>query len=181
MEFETKYYGGDNYTFSSYSPSSFHISPPPVHYPHSMITPCTDIMDCPQPAVQTKMKKCMALKGLLVDDWSVKFHKSQFISLLDSRKVAFGIAVQDLNRILLESIFTDTERKRIKKLRYQGRNNKAAHTLRIKNKSREYELNFDLYRLEEVRKDLCSEKEHLANEISFYKTALSSLDFKTSN
>ena len=175
MEFETKYYTGENQTFSQYSPSSFH-SPAPLHYSQTMVTPFTENIDCPQPAVQTKLKKCMALKGLLIDDWSVKFHKTQFISLLDSRKVAFRIAVQDLNKILLESIFTDTERKRIKKLRYQGRNNKAAHTLRLKNKSRDYELYFDLYRLQQDRIALSIEKESLAKEISFYKTALTSID-----
>ena len=174
-----KYYNGDNHTFSSYSPSTFNILPAPLHYPHSMVSPFTENIDCPQPAVQTKMKKCMTLKGLLVDDWNVKFHKAQFISLLDSRKVAFNIAVQDLNKILLESIFTDTERKRIKKLRYQGRNNKAAHTLRIKNKGREHALFYDLYRLQQARNALSIEKDNLASEISFYKTALT--DFNHSN
>ena len=129
------------------------------------------LSDYPRAAYETKLSKCFALKDLLVDNWHFRLHKASFISLLDSHKVAFSIAVQDLNRILEEGIFTDTERKRIKKLRYQGRNNRAAQTLRIKNKHRENALSFDLYQLEQTRRSLQIEKENLSREILFYRKA----------
>ena len=132
-----------------------------------------ELSDYPRPAYETKLAKCIALKGLLVENWHLMLHKVPFISLLDSHKVAFSIAVQDLNRILQESVFSDTERKRIKKLRYQGRNNRAAQTLRIKNKHRDSTLSSDLYQLEKARKSLQIEKEHLSREILFYRNALS--------
>ena len=125
-----------------------------------------------QPILQNKLKKCLTLKDLLVDNWQVKIYKSQFISLLDSHKVAFKIGVQDLNKILQCSVFSESERKRIKKLRYQGRNNEAAKTLRIKNKKRETELHVSLSELEQTRVDLRKEKERLKQEINYYQSAL---------
>ena len=129
------------------------------------------LSDYPRAAYETKLAKCNALKDLLVENWHLRLHKVPFISLLDSHKVAFSIAVQDLNRILQESMFTDTERKRVKKLRYQGRNNRAAQTLRIKNKHRDDALSYDLFQLEQIKESLQNEKERLSREILFYQKA----------
>ena len=95
-----------------------------------------------------------------------------FISLVDKQKVAFNLGVRKLNEILESGFFTSEEERMIKKLRYQGRNNLAAKTMRDKYRIKDEEVEKEIEILKQERLSLQQEKENLTRIIRSYKIAM---------
>lgn len=117
--------------------------------------------------------KCETAAPILKNDWSVLLPKCRdFISLVDKQKVAFNLGVRKLNEILESGFFTSEEERMIKKLRYQGRNNLAAKTMRDKYRIKDEEVEKEIEILKQERLSLQQEKENLTRIIRSYKIAM---------
>ena len=79
---------------------------------------------------------------------------------------------KELNTITSSGFFSEEEKRAIKKMRYQGRNNMAAKAMREKRKVVELKDQQDLHLLEQEKRNLIDEMEQLKEEIAFYKRHL---------
>ena len=117
--------------------------------------------------------KCEIAVPILKNEWSVLLPKCRdFISLIDKQKVAFNLGVRKLNQILESGFFTSEEERMIKKLRYQGRNNLAAKTMREKYRMKDEVVEKEIEILQQERQSLIQEKEDLTRIITSYKIAM---------
>ena len=136
-----------------------------------------NFLGLPESISQEDMKylklKCETAVPILKNDWSVLLPKCRdFISLIDKQKVAFNLGVRQLNEILESGFFTSEEEKMIKKLRYQGRNNLAAKTMREKYRMKDEVVEKEIEELKHERLSLIQERENLIKIITSYKIAM---------
>ena len=117
--------------------------------------------------------KCEAATPILKNNWEVLLPKcTDFVTLVDKKKVSFDIGIRDLNNILISGFFTSEEERLIKKLRYQGRNNLAAKTMREKYRMKDEQSESEIEDLRQERDNLIHEKEQLISSIVSYRNAI---------
>ena len=112
-----------------------------------------------------KIEKCNYSEKILDSNWRSEFVETPFLDLLDVQKVAFDISLQELNLMLKNGLFTLEEKNYIKRVRHQGKNNKAAQRLRNKNRQQNQAMKRIIYELEAEKNLLIQEKEHLIQQL----------------
>ena len=116
-----------------------------------------------------KGEKCSCAQKLLQSNWNLEFVETPFLDLLDIQKVAFDISLQELNQILKNGPFTLEEKNYIKRIRHQGRNNKAAQRLRSKNRQQNEVIKRNIDGLKCEKNFLIQEKEQLIEQLDNYE------------
>lgn len=116
-----------------------------------------------------KAEKCNCAKKLLHSDWDSEFVETPFLDLLDIQRIAFDISLQELNQILKNGPFTLEEKNYIKRIRHQGRNNKAAQRLRSKNRQQNEIMKRNIDGLKHEKNLLVQEKEHLIEQVDIFQ------------
>ena len=116
-----------------------------------------------------KGEKCNCANKLLHSNWESEFVEKPFLDLLDTQKVAFDISLQELNQILKNGPFTLEEKNYIKRIRHQGRNNKAAQRLRSKNRQQNQVMKLNIDGLKHEKDLLVQEKEHLIEQLDNFE------------
>ena len=117
------------------------------------------------PTYQIMIDKCNYAERILDSNWRSVFVETPFLDLLDVRKVAFDVPLQELNKILKNGPFTLEEKNYIKRIRHQGKNNKAAQRLRSKNRQQNQAMKKTIYDLKVEKNFLIQEKEHLVRQL----------------
>ena len=118
-------------------------------------------------------RKCHVSRSILRENWNILLYKSSdFLTIVDKDKVAYHVTSKELNTITSSGFFSEEEKRAIKKMRYQGRNNMAAKAMREKRKVVELKDQQDLHLLEQEKRNLIDEMEQLKEEIAFYKRHL---------
>ena len=118
-------------------------------------------------------RKCHVSRSILRENWNILLYKSSdFLTIVDKDKVAYHVTSKELNTITSSGFFSEEEKRAIKKMRYQGRNNMAAKAMREKYKAVELKDQQDLHLLEQEKRNLIDEMEQLKEEIAFYKRHL---------
>ena len=120
-----------------------------------------------------KEEKCSCAFKLLYSFWQQEIHRSPFLKLLDPQKIAFDISLQELNQILKNGPFTLEEKTFIKRIRHQGRNNKAAQRLRNKTRQQNSVMRQSIAGLRQEKIELMGQKEHLIAQVVYYQGLLS--------
>ncbi|KAI6660936.1 hypothetical protein LOD99_13660 [Oopsacas minuta] len=117
--------------------------------------------------------KCETAVLILKADWAILLPKCRdFLSLVDKQKVSFDISVRKLNEILESGFFTAEEERLIKKLRYQGRNNLAAKSMRERYRVKDEVIQNEIEVLRQEKQFLIQEKASLTHIIMSYKSAI---------
>ena len=127
---------------------------------------------------QIKLEKCNYAEKILDSNWRSEFIETPFLDLLDVQKVAFDIPLQELNKILKTDSFTLEEKNYIKRLRHQGRNNKAAQRLRSKNRQQNEGMKKIIYDLEVEKNLLIQERENLIQQLISFERYFSNSEDK---
>ena len=83
--------------------------------------------------------------------------------------MAYHVTSKELSNITSSGFFSDEEKKAIKKMRYQGRNNMAAKAMREKYKAIEVKDQREVQLMQQEKIKLLDEMEQLELEIAFYK------------
>ncbi|KAI6647117.1 hypothetical protein LOD99_8854 [Oopsacas minuta] len=121
------------------------------------------------PKDREKGEKCISAKKFLQPQWHIEIDETPFLDLLDSEKIAFDISLQELNQILKNGPFTLEEKNHIKRIRHQGRNNKAAQRLRSKNRQQNEVMKRSINVLKQEKDFLIQEKEYLMEQLDNYQ------------
>ena len=120
-----------------------------------------------------KGEKCCCAQKLLQSNWHLQIQETNFLDLLDAQKIAFDISLQELNQILKNGPFTLEEKNFIKRIRHQGRNNKAAQRLRSKNRHQNVAMRQNIDGLQQEKDYLIQEKEKLIAQVIYYEELIS--------
>ena len=120
-----------------------------------------------------KGEKCCCAQKLLHSSWHLQIQETSFLGLLDAQKIAFDISLQELNQILKNGPFTLEEKNFIKRIRHQGRNNKAAQRLRSKNRLQNVFMKDNIDGLQQEKDFLIQEKEELIAQVVYYEELIS--------
>ena len=120
-----------------------------------------------------KGEKCCCAQKLLQSCWHLEIQETNFIDLLDTQKIAFEISLQELNQILKNGPFTLEEKNYIKRIRHQGRNNKAAQRLRSKNRHQNVVMKQNIDGLKQEKDFLIQEREQLMAQVLYYEELIS--------
>ena len=173
-------YGSPNYPDQHLSPYMHSPSPPPSLYkPSRPLRPRPNKLYLESLGIQTPKqelekeylcRKCHVSKSILKENWNILLYKSSnFLKIVDKDKVAYHVTSKELSNIISSGFFSEEEKKAIKKMRYQGRNNMAAKAMREKYKAVEVKDQCELQLMKQEKIELLDEMEQLKLEIAFYK------------
>ena len=121
-------------------------------------------------------RKLSFSQKILKDDFLKRIQWCDAIELVDKDKVSFQVNQSELSDILQNGGFSLAEQAYIRRLRHQGRNNKAAKKLRDKKKTEEVGEEQIIDSLTKLRDELAGEREELRQEIDWLKNRVDSQD-----